>query len=134
MSEPSKAAMDIGERLVPYPQKDDDEIHDDAYSFESVWVGRVHGDSDKVHTARDAEIIRIATMADIAMQPERDACEKMAEALKAMLEVQDESCRFDHHGLCQSHNLRRNDAGEPECQVELARQALAAYESARKKR
>ena len=45
-------------------------------------------------------------------------------ALTAMLEVCDEPCWFDHHGLCQAHNLRANDAGEPECQVELAREAL----------
>ena len=45
-------------------------------------------------------------------------------ALRAMLAVESEPCRHDHHGLCQEHNLRRNETGEPECQVELARRAL----------
>lgn len=51
--------------------------------------------------------------------------EKIEEALNAMLEPQTESCRYDHHGLCQSHSLRRNDKGEPECEVALARAAIA---------
>ena len=48
----------------------------------------------------------------------------LTHALRAMLEVCDEPCRLDHHGLCQEHNCRRNGAGEPECQVVLAREAL----------
>ena len=52
----------------------------------------------------------------------------MLEALRAVLEIYDEPCRLDHHGLCQTHHLRRNDAGEPECEVELIRAAIAATE------
>lgn len=37
----------------------------------------------------------------------------------------DEPCRLDHHGLCQSHHLRRNADGEPECEVLLLRAAIA---------
>ena len=56
----------------------------------------------------------------------------MLEALKAVLEVHDEPCRLDHHGLCQTHHLRSNDAGEPECEVELVRAAIAAASGAAK--
>jgi hypothetical protein len=55
----------------------------------------------------------------------RELNDELVGALEAMLEVCDGPCRYDHHGLCQEHNLRRNEAGAPECQVELARAALA---------
>ena len=46
-------------------------------------------------------------------------------AIEAALEVYgDEPCRYDHHGLCQAHNLRRNADGKPECQVPMLRSAL----------
>ena len=56
------------------------------------------------------------------------AAPEMLGVLRAMLEVHDEPCWLDHHGLCQTHYLRRNDAGEPECEVELARAAIAKAE------
>ncbi len=60
-----------------------------------------------------------ANAALIAAAPELYA------ALEAMLEVcGDDPCFVDHHGLCQTHNLRRNANGDPECQVPLARAAL----------
>ena len=60
------------------------------------------------------------------------AAPEMLSALKAVLEIYDEPCRLDHHGLCQTHHLRRNDAGEPECEVELIRAAIAAASGAAK--
>ena len=50
---------------------------------------------------------------------------RLREALKAYLEVHDDPCWHDHHGLCQAHNCRSNAAGAPECQVALAREVLA---------
>lgn len=44
-------------------------------------------------------------------------------ALDAILEIQDEPCRYDHHGYCQTHHLRTKD-GEPECEIMLGRKAL----------
>jgi hypothetical protein len=52
---------------------------------------------------------------------------QMREALQAVVEVESE-CVYDHHGLCQEHNLRMNAAGEPECQIGLARAALTPEE------
>lgn len=40
--------------------------------------------------------------------------------LEALLEMQDEPCRFDHHGNCQAHYV------EKPCRVAEARAALAA--------
>lgn len=57
-----------------------------------------------------------------------DEIEALRKALAAMLEPQTEACRFDHHGLCQSHHLRTNERGEPECEVAMARAALRAHE------
>jgi hypothetical protein len=52
-------------------------------------------------------------------------------ACKAALECfGDVPCRLDHHGLCQEHNLRTNEAGNPECQVSLLRAAIAKAEGA----
>ncbi len=51
---------------------------------------------------------------------------RLRKACAAALEVCDSPCRLDHHGLCQEHNLRRNEAGEPECQVTMLRAALDA--------
>lgn len=48
----------------------------------------------------------------------------LTEALEALLEVQDEGCRYDHEGYCQSHNLDHVDDG---CRVAKAKAALAAY-------
>ena len=61
------------------------------------------------------------------------AAPPMLSALKAVLEVHDEPCRLDHHGLCQTHHLRRNDAGDPECEVALVRAAIAKAEGRKKK-
>lgn len=49
---------------------------------------------------------------------ERDA---LRAALRAMVEVQDEACRLDHHGYCQAHYL---DHGMDGCRVAAARAAL----------
>ena len=49
-------------------------------------------------------------------------------AAKAVLEVLNEPCRYDHHGLCQTHHLRTNDHGEPECEVGLLRAAIKLAE------
>ena len=40
--------------------------------------------------------------------------------------VDDEPCRHDHHGLCQTHSLGTDEHGNPDCQVEAARKFLAA--------
>ena len=42
-------------------------------------------------------------------------------ALERLLEVDDEPCRFDHHGYCQAHYL--DNKGE--CRIENARALLA---------
>lgn len=52
---------------------------------------------------------------------------KAMEVIKALLEPQDSPCRKDHHGLCQEHHLRRNVKGDPECEVEMAREYLALH-------
>ena len=70
--------------------------------------------SDEAHGKANADLCAAAPL--------------MLEALRAVLEIYDEPCRLDHHGLCQTHHLRRNDAGEPECEVELIRAAIAATE------
>jgi hypothetical protein len=44
----------------------------------------------------------------------------LREALAALLEVQDEECRFDHDGNCQAHYV------EKPCRVAMARAALLA--------
>lgn len=79
----------------------------------------------------DAQGVNICTVADCDA-PIIAAAPLMLEALKAVLEVHDEPCRLDHHGLCQTHHLRSNDAGEPECEVELVRAAIAAASGAAK--
>ena len=54
-----------------------------------------------------------------------ETIERLRAALRAGLEPQeDDPCWYDHHGPCQAHSLRRNDAGEPECEVAMMRAAL----------
>lgn len=57
-----------------------------------------------------------------------EVAERLLEAAKAVLEVESEPCRLDHHGLCQTHNLRTNDNGEPECQIQLLKDAIKQAE------
>ena len=83
----------------------------------------------------DVELDRLENAANALIQQNQELKEKnlqlteqvgsLIEALEAMLEVEDEECWHDHHGYCQAHNLRCNDMNEPECQVMLAKQALA---------
>ena len=54
----------------------------------------------------------------------REEIAVLVEALEALLEVQDEDCRYDHEGYCQSHNLDHVDDG---CRVARAKTALAAH-------
>lgn len=51
--------------------------------------------------------------------------EELVEALESLLEIQDEDCRYDHQGYCQSHNLDHIDDG---CRVARAKTALAELE------
>ena len=82
------------------------------------------------HLRRACEICDLTT--EIATLTARlEAAERVVEAAEVMMEVEDESCWYDHHGLCQSHNLRCNDAGQAECQVGLMRQALSAHRAAK---
>ena len=67
---------------------------------------------------QDWHEMQVANAQAIAAVPE------LIKALKAYAELETEPCRFDHHGLCQAHNLRRNAKGEPECQMQLVRAAL----------
>ena len=57
-------------------------------------------------------------------QPAPAIVSKMVEALESLLEVQDEGCRYDHEGYCQSHNLDHVDDG---CRVARAKTALATH-------
>ena len=68
-----------------------------------------------------------ATIADLRRQlaDAKAVIRKQSAAIDAALEL-DDPCWFDHHGLCQAHNLRRNAAGEPECQMKLLRAAAEA--------
>ena len=54
----------------------------------------------------------------------RQVNKTLLEAAKAVLEVIDEPCRYDYHGLCQTQ--RTND--EPEYEVELLRAAIKLAE------
>lgn len=52
--------------------------------------------------------------------------ERLREALQSMVDVDDEQCRLDHNGYCQSHYLDHDMDG---CRVAIARAALAKAKS-----
>lgn len=61
-----------------------------------------------------------------------DAVNRLVAAARVVFEViGDEPCRLDHHGLCQEHHLRRNEAGDPECEVALLKAALDGFDVVR---
>ena len=95
-----------------------------------IFYGEDEDDICDVHAA-DGELLAVSvSKSDAALIA---AAPLMLSALKAVLEVHDEPCRLDHHGLCQTHHLRRNDAGDPECEVALVRAAIAKAEGRKKK-
>ena len=53
------------------------------------------------------------------------AAPELLAACEAVLEIYRDECRYDHHGLCQEHHLRRNAEGYPECEVKLLKDAIA---------
>jgi hypothetical protein len=58
----------------------------------------------------------------------------LVEAMEAVNDVHGAPCRYDHHGLCQTHSLRsveRDGKWVPECEMELVRKALAAWTAAK---
>ena len=69
------------------------------------------------------KVLPVEHGADGVMQQEAEVA-KLVEALELLLEVNDQNCRYDHYGNCQSHNLDHIDS---DCRVEKARAALAAY-------
>jgi len=78
---------------------------------------RIYEDGDQ-NTGR-----YVALVPDPAYAQLFRAAPDLLAAAGAALEVYGE-CRFDHHGLCQAHHLRRSN-GEPECEVGLLRAAIA---------
>jgi hypothetical protein len=74
-----------------------------------IYCGR--DDKGTVNTAAsEAEIAALKAIA-----------ERLAGALKGVLEPMDGECELDHHGLCQTHFL------ESPCSVAEARALLAEY-------
>lgn len=85
----------------------------------SVLLPPPGGDVAREHLATIAALR--AKLAETATGADR-----LRGALGVMLSVHEgEKCYHDHHGLCQTHSLRTNDAGEPECEVAFARAVLA---------
>jgi hypothetical protein len=77
-------------------------------------------DYDKTIKNNLKEALSVLINRDNQIDDLRQRLEKAEAIIEALLEPVDESCRLDHHGLCQSHWLHNGE----DCPVKLAKEYL----------
>jgi hypothetical protein len=61
---------------------------------------------------------------------DKELIDELIDRLQEMIDVNDEGCRIDHHGCCQSHYL--DDVNDGGCRVANAITTIAKAKEARK--
>lgn len=94
-----------------------------AFTADGEAADKIRADIAEQNRRNRAGTAQMQRMFAGGRQPALDVA-GLVEALELLLEVEDDQCRYDHDGNCQTHNLDHIDDG---CRVEKARTALTAY-------
>lgn len=84
----------------------------------------LHNENARLQALVTSLTERVAAQSELlSRRAEGDETAAVVEALRQLVYVDDEHCRYDHNDFCQSHY-----SGRP-CRMETAREALARYDA-----